>query len=43
MSPLPDFRSFFHALWGYHPFPWQEMLAARTAAGHWPHALEVRR
>ena len=27
MSACPDFRTFFHALWGYDPFPWQEMLA----------------
>ena len=36
-----DFPTFFHALWGYDPFPWQEMLAARTAAGHWPQALDL--
>jgi len=43
MSPLPDFRTFFQALWGYDPFPWQEMLAARTAAGRWLQALDQRR
>jgi len=37
--PLPDFRAFFQARWRYAPFPWQEMLAARTAAGRWPQAL----
>lgn len=41
MSPLPEFRTFFQALWGYDPFPWQEMLAARTAAGCWPQALDL--
>jgi CRISPR-associated endonuclease/helicase Cas3 len=41
MTSLPDFRTFFHALWGYDPFPWQEMLAARTAAGCWPQALDL--
>lgn len=40
-AALPDFRSFFRALWGYHPFPWQEMLAARTGTGHWPQALDL--
>ena len=43
MNPLPDFRTFFQALWGYDPFPWQEMLAVRTAAGRWPQAQEVTR
>ena len=41
MTALPDFRSFFRALWGYDPFPWQEMLAARTAADRWPQALDL--
>lgn len=36
-----DFPTFFQALWGYDPFPWQEMLAARTAAGSWPQALDL--
>ncbi|MHB1125114.1 MAG: hypothetical protein ACYC0T_20695 [Ramlibacter sp.] len=26
-----DFPTFFHALWGYNPFPWQTMLAERAA------------
>ncbi len=41
MTSLPDFRTFFRALWGYDPFPWQEALAARTAAGRWPQALDL--
>jgi len=36
-----DFPTFFQALWGYDPFPWQEMLAVRTAAGRWPQALDL--
>ena len=40
MSDYPDFPTFFHELWGYDPFPWQEMLVVRTAAGRWPQALE---
>jgi CRISPR-associated endonuclease/helicase Cas3 len=38
---VPDFTTFFHALWGYDPFPWQSMLAERVAAGHWPRALDL--
>ena len=41
MRDCPDFRTFFQALWGYDPFPWQEMLAVRTAAGRWPQALDL--
>ncbi len=41
MMSLPDFTTFFKALWGYDPFPWQEMLAARTAAERWPQALDL--
>src|SRR6266705_421269 len=41
MTSLPDFDTFFKALWGYDPFPWQEMLAAQTAAGSWPQALDL--
>jgi CRISPR-associated endonuclease/helicase Cas3 len=41
MSACPDFRAFFHELWGYDPFPWQDMLAGRTAAGQWPQALDL--
>ncbi len=36
-----DFPTFFHTFWGYDPFPWQEMLAVRTAAGRWPQALDL--
>lgn len=41
MSACPDFRTFFQALWDYDPFPWQEMLAVRAAAGRWPQALDL--
>lgn len=41
MINCPDFRTFFHELWRYDSFPWQEMLAARTAAGRWPQALDL--
>src|SRR5262249_19285669 len=38
---VPDFDSFFHALWGYRPFPWQSMLATRVGHGSWPSALDL--
>lgn len=41
MTPLPDFHTFFAALWGYCPFPWQDMLAARIETGRWPPALDL--
>lgn len=41
MSGLPDFRTFFQALWGCDPFPWQQMLAERVAEGPWPKALDL--
>lgn len=33
---LPDFPSWFRALWGHEPFPWQTRLAKEAAAGQWP-------
>jgi CRISPR-associated endonuclease/helicase Cas3 len=36
MKPFPDFATFFHSIWGYDPFPWQERMAEQTAAGLWP-------
>lgn len=43
MSTTPDFPSFFKALWGYDPFPWQTMLAERVAQpqGRWPRAIDL--
>lgn len=43
MTAFPDFPTFFRALWGdeIDSFPWQEMLAARTAAGRWPEVLDL--
>ena len=41
MSAFPSFADFFRDLWGKEksPFPWQEMLAERAAAGRWPDAI----
>ncbi|MCP5550140.1 MAG: type I-U CRISPR-associated helicase/endonuclease Cas3 [Akkermansiaceae bacterium] len=35
------FADFFRDLWGYDPFPWQEMLAERVVGGEWPSALDL--
>lgn len=41
MSTMPDFPTFFEALWDYGPFPWQTMLARRIANGRWPRAIDL--
>ncbi|HHH31002.1 MAG TPA: type I-U CRISPR-associated helicase/endonuclease Cas3, partial [Polyangiaceae bacterium] len=41
VTSLPTFGEYFTALWGYSPFPWQEMLAKRVAKGRWPGALDL--
>ena len=41
MKERIDFPSWFRALWGYEPFPWQGMLAERTATETWPKALDL--
>jgi CRISPR-associated endonuclease/helicase Cas3 len=38
---LPDFPTYFRALWSRDPFPWQAMLAQRVARGDWPQALDL--
>jgi CRISPR-associated endonuclease/helicase Cas3 len=44
-SPAPlspeSFAEFFHALWGYNPFPWQKDFAARLCAGLPPDYVTV--
>lgn len=41
-SLRPDqFASFFRALNGYEPFPWQERLARQVAEGDWPVCLAL--
>ncbi|WP_295443542.1 type I-U CRISPR-associated helicase/endonuclease Cas3 [uncultured Thiodictyon sp.] len=34
-----DFPTWYRERHGYGPFPWQEVLATRIAAGDWPEAL----
>lgn len=43
MTTLPTFPAFFHAVWGYDPFPWQTMLAERltNGEGRWPQVLDL--
>ncbi|NQX01405.1 type I-U CRISPR-associated helicase/endonuclease Cas3 [bacterium] len=41
MSSFPDFRTFFRALWGHDPFPWQQRLASEVADGGWPEWLTL--
>lgn len=36
-----SFPTFFQALWGYDPFPWQAALAERVAGGVWPSLLDL--
>lgn len=41
MPEMIGFTEVFRALWGYDPFPWQEMLAERVTKGVWPRALDL--
>ena len=36
MTSFPDFKTFFRALWGHDPFPWQQRLADEVGNGSWP-------
>jgi CRISPR-associated endonuclease/helicase Cas3 len=36
-----DFPSFFEALWGYPPFPWQRRLAEQVCENGWPKAVDL--
>ncbi len=38
---MVDFSTYFHALWGYAPFPWQAMLAEQVTGGRWPRVLDL--
>jgi len=41
MNMMPNFPTFFEALWNHEPFPWQTMLVERIAHGEWPSALDL--
>ncbi|HLI16209.1 MAG TPA: type I-U CRISPR-associated helicase/endonuclease Cas3 [Acidimicrobiales bacterium] len=41
MSTMPDFSTYFEALWARDPFPWQELLARRLVDGDWPRAIDL--
>jgi CRISPR-associated endonuclease/helicase Cas3 len=43
MSSLPDFETFFKALWGEEkpPFPWQTRLATQLGEGRWPDFIDL--
>lgn len=42
MSPdHRHFDSFYRALYGYEPFPWQRMLAELVVEGEWPECLDL--
>ena len=36
MTAFPNFKTFFRALWGYDPFPWQQRLADDVESSGWP-------
>ena len=36
-----DFPAFYHAAYGYDPFPWQARLAERVWSGNWPRAIAL--
>lgn len=40
-ATMPSFAEMFSALWGCKPFPWQDMLAERVAAGRWPQFIDL--
>jgi len=41
MSSFPDFETFFRALWGQDPFPWQQRLANDVENSSWPEWLTL--
>jgi CRISPR-associated endonuclease/helicase Cas3 len=36
MTAFPNFKTYFQALWGHDPFPWQQRLADDVGSGGWP-------
>jgi CRISPR-associated endonuclease/helicase Cas3 len=41
MTAFPTFKTFFQALWGHDPFPWQQRLADNVECGCWPSWLTL--
>lgn len=41
MPDFPDFASFYRAVSGFAPFPWQDRLAERVANSGWPTQIGV--
>lgn len=41
MISFPDFKTYFRALWGYDPFPWQQRLSDEAGNGGWPSWLTL--
>jgi CRISPR-associated endonuclease/helicase Cas3 len=39
--PIERFDDFFHALWGYDPFPWQSRLAKKVFDEGWPDCIDL--
>jgi CRISPR-associated endonuclease/helicase Cas3 len=36
-----QFDAFFHELWGYESFPWQQRLARQVCKGQWPSFIDL--
>lgn len=36
-----DFETFFEAIWGHSPYPWQSELASRVVSAGWPRVLDL--
>ncbi len=43
LAPLEivDFETFYHALYQYRPFQWQQRMAAQVCAGDWPDYIKL--
>lgn len=41
MTTFPNFKNFFHAIWGHDPFPWQQRLADDVEISGWPSWLTL--
>ena len=36
-----SFSEFFKGVWGFEPFPWQDLLARRVQQSGWPEVLDL--